>query len=220
MTDARAVQRSTVATPTASIPCSTSASGDAPSPDTGSTSWPSRVRLCQKSAEASSRLSKKSSSEYRPDPQLVKTEWYRDPPPGAGHAEPRAQIGTIAGVYTTPKSTARARNTPAVTSSVAKLPSRGRRCWAGHSVVNVELGSVVWKIVSCTRIVGGLSHTVRVVVRLPPKSCVAARQDRDVETSSVTAMLSSFRYSSASTRVLNVWSHCFVKFCAKLGSVA
>jgi len=58
-----AVQRSTEATPYCSIPASTSASGVARSPAPERTSCPSSARLCQKSAEASSRLSKKSSSE-------------------------------------------------------------------------------------------------------------------------------------------------------------
>lgn len=81
-------------------------------------------------------------------------------------------------------------------------------------------GRSVWKMKSCSRMVGGLSQTVRVRVRGPPKSCVASRQARALVTSSVTAMLSSLRYSMASTREVKFCRQLLEKSVAKLGTGA
>lgn len=60
---------------------------------------------------------------------------------------------------------------------------------------------------------------VRVPVPGPVRHVpVSARHCRTLVSSTVTAMLSSFRYSSASTSALNVWSQWRVRFATKLGS--
>lgn len=75
-TPARAAHRSTVPWPYWLIPSSTCVRGaTAESSSPPDSSWPVSDRLCQNIAAASSMLSKKSSSEYRPAPQLPSTEW-------------------------------------------------------------------------------------------------------------------------------------------------
>lgn len=66
----------------------------------GAISRARRLRLCQNTAAASSRLSKKSSKEYTRSPQLASTEWY-SALPGAGHLAPpdEPHTATRPGVY-------------------------------------------------------------------------------------------------------------------------
>lgn len=150
---------------------------------------------------------------------MASTPWWYEPPGTAGHALPAAQIGTIAGVYSTANSAPRSRNTPASATSVAKLPSRGRTCCEGQSVAKLELGTAVCQIASRTCMVDGFSHSV--LVRVPPPGRhvpVSACHRRTLVSSTVTATLSSFRYSIASTSALNVWSQLRVRLVTKLGS--
>jgi hypothetical protein len=174
----------------------------------GAISRASRDRLCQNTAPASSRLSKKSSRAYTLSPQLASTEWY-SALPGAGQRGPALHTATRPGVYVTAYTANRSRNTPAFRTSATKLPSLGRRCRAGHSAgISVgmpeEAGSVC-QTVSLARIVAGFSQYVLLVA--PGNPPVAASHPVTRLDSTVTAMLSSLRYSSADMLTLNTSSH-------------
>lgn len=171
-------------------------------------------RLCQNTALASSRLSKKSSSAYTRSPQLASTEWY-SALPGAGHRLPPVELQTATrpGVYVTAYTANRTRNTPAFRTSARNVPTRGSRWRAGHSAGSCvgmpdEAGSVC-HTVSRTRMVAGLSQYVLrlALVNVPVVESHAVTG----LLSSVTAMLSSFRYSSALTLTLNTSLHSRLK---------
>ena len=174
----------------------------------GAISRASSDRLCQNTAPASSRLSKKSSSAYTPSPQLASTEWY-SALPGTGQRGPALHTATSPGVYVIAYVTNRTRNTPALSTSAANVPTLGSRCMAGHSAgisvgIPDEAGSVC-HTVPLTRMVAGLSQYVLLVA--PGNSPVVASHPVTWLDSSVTAMLSSFRYSRALMLTLNTSSH-------------
>ena len=154
---ALAAQMSTVPWPYWLMPFMTRASGCAMDTSAGERRDAMSERLCQKMAAASSALSKKSSRANDCAPQLVRTEWYMDEP-GGGHACPAPHMLTSPGVYTTPPTTNLSKNTPELSTSARKLPTRGSRCMDGHSATRVELGTAVCQIVSRIRMVDGLSQ--------------------------------------------------------------
>ena len=155
-------QTSTAPCPYWAMPSSTSVMGPAMAGLLeGAIRRATRDRLCQNTAPASSRLSKKSSSEYTRSPQLASTEWYRALP-GAGQRGPALQTATRPGVYVMAKTTYRAANRPALSTSARNVPMRGIRCRAGQScgicVGRPVLAGSVCQMVSLSRIVDGLSQ--------------------------------------------------------------
>ena len=167
-----------------------------------------RDRLCQNTAVASSRLSKKSSSANTRSPQLASTEWY-SALPGAGHLDPAFHTGTRPGVYVMAYTMNLTRNTPALSSSAANVPTRGS-LWSAGQRTGICVGTPAEPGSSChtvrlRRMVAGFSqYVVRVA---PANSPVVWSQAVTGLDSTVTAMLSSFRYSSAAMLTLKTPVH-------------
>ena len=100
---------------------------------------------------------------------------------------------------------------PALPSSAMKLPTRGVRCRAGHSTAKLEAGTPVCQMVALSCMLAGFSQYVVRRVRLPANRSVPSLYSRTKLDCTVTAMLSSFRYSSATTLTLNVVLHALLK---------
>jgi hypothetical protein len=101
------------------------------------------------------------------------------------------------------------RKTPALTSSAAKVPTLGSLCMAGHRggicVGMPDDAGSACHTVRRTRIVAGFSQYV---VRLARRNvAVLASHAVTGLDSSVTAMLSSFRYSRPAMLTLKTSSH-------------
>jgi hypothetical protein len=118
---------------------------------------------------------------------------------------------TIPGEYTTADTANCSRNTPELATSAKKLPALGRRCSEGHSTAKLDAGTAVCQTVSLSAMLAGFSQYVVRRVRAPANCSVSVLYSLTWLDCTVTAMLSGFRYSSATTLVLKVCVHSLSK---------
>ena len=109
-------------------------------------------------------------------------------------------------MYSTADTPYCSRNTPEFATSATKLPTRGSRCSDGHSTAKLDAGTAVCQIVALSPMLAGLSQYVVHRVRFPSNRSVSLWYSRTWLDCTVTAMLSSLRYSSATTLTLKVSS--------------
>ena len=123
---------------------------DAPRTSAAKSATPHRM------AVPSSRLSKASSSEYRPSAHVSRTLC---PRPSIGQAPPPRQNETAPGVYVTASTRAAVRCSPKVATLAAKEPSLGSGTPSVHSAACRSVGTSVSHMEpALTAIVCGLSQ--------------------------------------------------------------